>query len=129
MRRSKLEIMNIENLNLECSRIVLFVQDLRAVGTFYREVLGLPPKITPDEPDKWLEFQAGAVSIALHDHGMPNKTKRPPKITFYARDVAATRETLLARGAKLSKIIKTEDFEFFNGVDPENNHFSVSSRL
>jgi predicted enzyme related to lactoylglutathione lyase len=116
------------NLNLECSRIVLFVKDIRIMGAFYRDVLGLTPKITPDNPNAWLEFHAGAISIALHEHGVPNKAKRPPKIAFYAKDVAATRESLIARGAKLSKIIKTDWFEFCNGHDPENNHFSISSR-
>jgi predicted enzyme related to lactoylglutathione lyase len=116
------------NLNLECSRIVLFVKDIRVMGAFYRDVLGLIPKVTPDDPKSWLEFQAGAISIALHENGAVNKAKRPPKITFYAQDVGATRETLIARGAKLSKIIKTDWFGFCNGLDPENNHFSISSR-
>ena len=115
-------------MNLECSRIILFTQNVRSLGAFYRDVLGLSPKITPDDPTNWLEFQAGAISIALHEHGEPNKAKRPPKITFYSENVAATREILVTRGAKLSKIIKTELFEFCNGTDPENNHFQISSR-
>jgi catechol 2,3-dioxygenase-like lactoylglutathione lyase family enzyme len=117
------------NLNLECSRIVLFVNDIQVMGAFYRDVLGLTPKVTPDDPKAWLEFQAGGISIALHINGMANKAKRPPKITFYAGDVGATREILLARGAKLSKLLKTDGFEFCNGLDPENNHFSISSRI
>jgi predicted enzyme related to lactoylglutathione lyase len=91
------------NLNLECSRIVLFVKDIRTVGAFYRDVLGLTQNITPDDPNGWLEFQAGAISIALHENGVPNKAKRPPKITFYAKDVSATRETLIARGGETFK--------------------------
>jgi predicted enzyme related to lactoylglutathione lyase len=116
------------NLNLECSRIVLFVKDIQVMGAFYSDVLGLIPKVTPDDPKAWLEFQAGAISIALHENGVSNKAKRPPKITFYVQDVGATREILVTRGAKLSKIIKTDWFEFCNGHDPENNHFSISSR-
>lgn len=115
-------------MNLECSRIILFVQDVRSLGAFYRDVLGLTPKVTPDDPNNWLEFQAGLISIALHEHGQPNKAKRPPKLVFYSENVAVTREILVARGAKLSKIIKAELFEFCNGTDPENNHFQISSR-
>ena len=118
----------LETMNLECSRIILFAQNVRTLGAFYRDVLGLTPKITPDDPNAWLEFQAGAISIALHEHGVPNKAKRPPKIAFYSDDVKATREILVTRGAKLSKVMKTEFFEFCNGTDPENNHFSISSR-
>lgn len=116
-------------MTLELSRVIVFATDLKALGAFYRDVLGLTPKPTPDDPRTWLEFHAGACSIALHNGGSSAHSGRPPKIVFYAADVKATRVALNARGANFGRIVTTELFEFCNGTDPEGNALSISSRL
>jgi predicted enzyme related to lactoylglutathione lyase len=115
-------------MKLETKRIVVFVRDVPKVAQFYREVLGLSPKICPDDPKDWQEFEAGAISLALHQAGAPKPRRISTKIVFYSKDVAATKRELEGRGAKLGRIIKTEHHSFFNGTDPEGNPFSVSSR-
>lgn len=106
-------------LALELRRIIVFAADLKSLGAFYRDVLGLTPKPTPDNPHTWLEFHAGACSIALRNGGSSDLTGRPPKIVFHAADVKATRDALNARGANFGRIIKTELFEFCNSTDPK----------
>ena len=43
-------------MTLELSRVIVFATDLKALGAFYRDVLGLTPKPTPDDPRTWLEI-------------------------------------------------------------------------
>jgi catechol 2,3-dioxygenase-like lactoylglutathione lyase family enzyme len=116
-------------MKLEIRRVILFVQDLTKVGAFYRDVLGLPIKVSPDDPKAWLEFEAGSCSIALHDGGGAlGAGRRQPKIVFYAEDVAQVRAELMARGAKLGAVQDAGEFQFCDGKDPEGNPYSISSR-
>jgi predicted enzyme related to lactoylglutathione lyase len=118
-------------MQLSVKRIILFVRDVPTVGAFYREVLGLPEIESPDSPREWLEFSAGACTIALHHGGIETKGRSlPPKIVFYSKDIAEARANLIAKGAKLGPIQNVDNlFQFCDGRDPEGNHFQVSSRL
>ena len=117
-------------MNLELQRVVLFVHDLGAVAAFYRDVLGLPVKPNPDDEREWLEFQAGACTIALHRVDVPaaKPARRQPKIVFRVADVPAARAALTSRGAKLGPVQTLEHFAFCDGKDPEGNAYSLSSR-
>jgi catechol 2,3-dioxygenase-like lactoylglutathione lyase family enzyme len=115
-------------MKLQIRRVILFVQDVSKVGAFYRDVLGLPIRISPDDPKVWLEFEAGSCSIALHDGGVPSAGRRQPKIVFFAEDVAPVRAELITRGAKLGAIQNAAEFQFCDGKDPEGNPYSISSR-
>ncbi len=110
------------------SRVIIFVNNLPLVAAFYRDVLGLTPKICPDDPKDWQEFQAGSLTIALHRSDAPKPRKIATKIVFYSANVVATKQLLEARGVRLGRVLKTEFFEFCNGTDPEGNPFSISSR-
>ncbi len=116
-------------MNLSVRRVILFVQDVQAMGAFYRDALGLTLKPSPDDPKAWLEFEAGACSIALHDGGVPNTSHRAPKIGFYVSDVNAARAVLVARGVKMGCVQSGDFHQFCDGKDPEGNAFSVTSRL
>jgi len=87
-------------MKLAMRRVVLFTKNMPAMVAFYRDVLGLP--LTTDEKG-WKEFDAGGCGIALHN-GTSRIGARPPKIVFWAGDVAAAREALAARGAKIGKV-------------------------
>ena len=65
----------------------------------YRDVMGL--KVVTNESG-WRELDAGGITIALHS-GPPSPGKKGPKIAFYAKDVAKTRDALVKRGAKFGK--------------------------
>jgi hypothetical protein len=47
------------NLDLECSRIVLFVKVIRTIGAFYRDMLGLSQKVTPRRPERLARVSGG----------------------------------------------------------------------
>jgi catechol 2,3-dioxygenase-like lactoylglutathione lyase family enzyme len=74
-------------MTLSMRRIVLFTKDMPGMTAFYRDVLGL--KLRKDEKG-WKEFDANGCVIALHN-GTSQVGRRPPKIGFWAKDIAAAR--------------------------------------
>jgi catechol 2,3-dioxygenase-like lactoylglutathione lyase family enzyme len=109
---------------LSMRRIVLFTKDMPGMIAFYRDVLGLA--LVKDEPG-WKELDAGGCIIALHN-GSSQVGKRPPKIGFWSADVAAARECLIARGARLGKVMTGGGLTRCEGKDPDGNPYSISNR-
>ena len=109
---------------LSMRRIVLFTKAMPRMVAFYRDVLGL--NLVKDEKG-WKEFDANGCVIALHN-GTSAIGKRPPKIGFWAKDIAATRQELLGRGAKVSKLMVGGGLVRCEGKDPDGNPFSISDR-
>ena len=105
-------------------RVILFTAQMDVMSKFYGEVLCL----TQVSKEKgWQEFDAGGARIALHS-GPPSPGKKGPKIVFYAEDVAALRETLVARGASFGKVRQGEPFCLCDGKDPDGNPIQLSNR-
>src|SRR5579862_5028568 len=111
-------------MELSLKRIVLFTPDMKRLATFYRDVLGL--KVRLDEPG-YKEFDAGGCSIVLHK-GSSRVGARPPKLSFWTADIAAARDVLIARGAKLGEIKAGAGLTRCEGKDPDGNPFQLSSR-
>jgi catechol 2,3-dioxygenase-like lactoylglutathione lyase family enzyme len=111
-------------MDLKLRRIVLFTANMETMTAFYRDTLGL--KIIGREKG-WVDFDAGACRIALHA-GPSEPGKRPPKLNFYAPDVAAARAALVSRGAKFGKIVSTANFDMCAGRDPDGNPIALSAR-
>ncbi len=109
---------------MKLARVILFTAQIDAMSKFYGEVLDL--KQVSNEP-KWREFAAGSTRIALHS-GPSSPGRKGPKIVFYAKDVAAVRETLVARGARFSKVRQGEVFCLCDGKDPDGNPIQLSDR-
>jgi len=109
---------------LSMRRIVLFTRDMPGMIAFYRHVLGL--KLLKDEPG-WKELDANGCIIALHN-GTSRVGARPPKIGFWAEDVAAARAALIDRGARLGKLLSGAGLIRCEGKDPDGNPFSISDR-
>jgi len=106
------------------ARVILFTSQLDEMSRFYGEVLGL--ELVADEKG-WREFAAGPAHIALHS-GPPSPGRKGPKIVFHAADVAAVRETLVARGASFGKVRNGEVFCLCDGKDPDGNPIQLSDR-
>jgi hypothetical protein len=51
-----------------------------------------------------------------------------PKIAFYADDVTAMREKLVARGAKFGKVRQWDELFLCDGKDPDGNPVQLSNR-
>ena len=111
-------------MTLSMRRIVLFTKDMPRMVAFYRDVLGL--RLARDE-NRWKEFDARGCVIALHN-GSSAIGKRPPKIGFWARDIAAARQEVVGPGAKLSKLMAGGGLVRCEGKDPDGNPFSISDR-
>jgi hypothetical protein len=97
---------SIEVPLMEMARVILFTAQMEKMSRFYGEVLGLD-QISNEKG--WREFAAGGARIALHS-GPSSPGRKGPKIVFHARDVAALRETLVARGAKFGKVGRAKCF-------------------
>jgi catechol 2,3-dioxygenase-like lactoylglutathione lyase family enzyme len=109
---------------LQLKRIIIFTDNMPAMAAFYGEVLGLA---AAGEEKGWRSFAAGAVEIALHQ-GSSMLGRRPPKLAFHTEDVAALREELAARGARLGRLIRSGMLTFCDGKDPDGNPFQISDR-
>jgi catechol 2,3-dioxygenase-like lactoylglutathione lyase family enzyme len=109
---------------MNLARIILFTGQMDAMARFYGEVLGLE-RVSQEKG--WQEFAAGGATIALHS-GPASPGSKGPKIVFHAEDVAALRETLVARGAKFGKVRQGEQFCLCDGKDPDGNPIQLSNR-
>ena len=109
---------------MKMARVILFTARMDAMAKFYGEVLGL--KQVSDEKG-WREFDAGGARIALHS-GPSSPGRKGPKIVFYAKDVAAMREDLVARGAIFGKVRQGDVLALCDGKDPDGNPIQLSNR-
>jgi catechol-2,3-dioxygenase len=109
---------------MEMARVILFTDRMDEMAEFYGEVLGLS-QVTSEKG--WREFAAGGARIALHS-GPSSPGRKGPKIVFHASDVAAQRETLVARGASFGKVRQGELFCLCDGKDPDGNPIQLSDR-
>ena len=108
---------------MKMARVILFTGQIEAMSRFYGEVLGLE-QLTDEKG--WKEFAAGGARLALHS-GPASPGRKGPKIVFHAEDVAAIRETLVARGARFGKV-RQGDFCLCDGKDPDGNPIQLSNR-
>lgn len=106
------------------ARVILFTAQMDAMSKFYGEVLGLR-RVTSEKG--WQEFAAGGARIALHS-GPSSPGRKGPKIVFYAKDVLAVRERLVARGARFGKVRRGEVLCLCDGKDPDGNPVQLSNR-
>lgn len=109
---------------MKMARVILFTAQMDKMSKFYGEVLGLK-QVT--EEKGWREFKAGGVTIGLHS-GPSSPGRKGPKIAFRAKDIAALREKLVARGASFGKVRQGEVFCLCDGKDPDGNPIQSSSR-
>ena len=109
---------------MKMARVILFTAQMDAMSKFYGEVVGL--KLISQEKG-WREFDAGGATIALHS-GPSSPGRKGPKIVFYAKDVAAARTKLVARGAKFGEVRQGEVLCLCDGKDPDGNPIQLSNR-
>jgi catechol-2,3-dioxygenase len=109
---------------MKLARVILFTGQMEKMSKFYGEILGLTQIF---EEKGWREFAAGGVTIALHS-GPSSPGRKGPKIVFHAKNVAALRETLVARGAKFGEVRQGPMFCLCDGKDPDGNPIQLSDR-
>ena len=112
---------------------ILYVADMPAQVSFYRDRLGLtvkyPAGLNDYSTEYWVEFETGACTLVLHGGGQKRLGVYSPKLVFSVSDVAAARETLLERGVRLGEVRSpAPGVTVADGADPEGNHFSIESK-
>jgi len=119
---------------MELNRIIIFVANVEKCAKFYQDIFGFTVK--PGSTPEWVELDTGGCVLALHQarkNGAKTSTRtgsaaNPHKIVFSTKDVAKTREDLIAKGVKMGSIMKFEKLVFCDGTDPEGHKFQVSNR-
>lgn len=112
-------------MKLTLKRIVIFTENIPGLEEFYQNVIGLG---VISKQKGWVEFDGGGCHVALH-HGKPVIGRRPPKLVFFAADVAAARAVVMKRGAvPMTEVQSTGSFDMCDGKDPDGNPFQISSR-
>ena len=120
------------NIVGELMEVILYVQDMSAQVSFYRDRLGLrvrsPQSGADFSQEFWVEMETGACILALHAGGQRRFGEDAPKIVFRVVDIQAARKTLLERGVQLSEVRSTAPGVWVcDGADPEGNKFSIES--
>jgi predicted enzyme related to lactoylglutathione lyase len=117
----------------ELMEVILYVQDMQAQVSFYRDKLGLAVKEPQGIEDFsnvfWVEFATGTCTLVLHGGGQRRLGADAPKVVFRVGDIEAARTALLERGAQLGEVRSPAPGVWVcDGVDPEGNKFSIERR-
>ena len=117
----------------ELVEVILYVQDMGAQVSFYRDVLGLKVLGRRGDGDywdgvPWVELDTGACMLALHMGGQGRLGNDAPKIVFRVADVPAARQELMRRGVAMGEMRSpAPGVQVSDGADPEGNRFSIES--
>ena len=112
--------------------VILYVEDMNAQVSFYRDKLGLKVKSPPDTEDYrevfWVEMDTGSCTLALHAGGKRRFGDDAPKIVFNVADILAVRQALVDQDIPMDEIRSAvPGIWVCDGVDPEGNKFSIES--
>jgi catechol 2,3-dioxygenase-like lactoylglutathione lyase family enzyme len=112
--------------------VILYVEDMDAQVSFYRDLLGLRV-IEPQDAGElagvdWVTLDTGACTLALHSGGERRLGEDAPKVVFGVADVPGVRAELLRRGVPMGKVRSpAQGVQVCDGRDPEGNKFSIES--
>lgn len=123
-------------LKLNLDTIILFVQDVKRLKSFYADTLKL--EVLEETPSEWLLLKAGSSKIALHKIGDQylNKNKgsfkseRNTKLVFEVDNINVARDYLLNEKVQINEIKTFPDYAYWlcDGEDPEGNVFQLKQR-
>jgi catechol 2,3-dioxygenase-like lactoylglutathione lyase family enzyme len=115
---------------------LIFVADLPRLLAFYRDGLGLIPRLET-ATDRFIELDAGGCRLALHaipaeilatlgDLTTPPQPREdtPIKLIFETDDLAQARSHLAACGATMDE---PSAWGSCDGLDPEGNVFQITT--
>ncbi|HNQ15899.1 MAG TPA: VOC family protein [Pyrinomonadaceae bacterium] len=117
------------------SRVILFVDDMAAMKSFYVDILGL--RELPGGDVVFVSLDSGGAQLSLHqipsEYADPNAGGAPredsyTKFVFHSDDVEGDREALVAKGVRMREINRWGAIELCDGIDPEGNIFQISNR-
>ncbi len=124
-------------MRLSLETIILFVQDVDKLKSFYTDTLQLT--LLEETKAEWVLLQAGAAAIGLHkigtgyadDKNGTFKFDNNTKIVFDVdEDIHKLREDLLNKNVPVKEIKTFDNYDFWvcDGEDPEGNVFQLKQR-
>jgi len=122
-------------MNLRLTRVILYVQDVRRLTAFYRDVLGLA--LVEEIEGEWTVLKAGNCEIALHRVGKPYRVadasswkveSNAKMVMTVDRDLAELRAELVRQGVAMRPIKSYPPLTgpLCDGEDPEGNMFQLA---
>lgn len=113
--------------------VILYVQDMNLMVSFYREKMGfrvqLPVDVADYSQESWVLIDTGACKLALNSGGSGRVGEDAPMIVFGVADIDLVRTTLLGRGVALEEIFDAGDgVKVVQGRDSEGNPISLEQR-
>lgn len=124
-------------MNVFITSIILFVQDVDKLKSFYTNCLGL--SIQEEIGGEWVLLGQGVCKIALHKVGpahivaVGNKPSADSntKIVFETmEDIFTVREDLLSKQVNIKDVKTFEGYDYWlcDGEDPEGNVFQIKQQ-
>jgi len=121
-------------MNLNLDTIILFVQDVEKLKSFYIDILHL--ELVEESPSQWVLLKAGNCQVGLHKIGDQylDQSKRKfkfdsnCKLVFEApEDLHNLRQQLLNKNVVLNEIKTYDNYNYWvcDGEDPEGNVFQL----
>jgi predicted enzyme related to lactoylglutathione lyase len=105
--------------------VMVVVENMDRSVAFYRDVLGLKPKLQTAE---WSELDAGNISVGLHaqsEHLKVHPTESA-QFGFYVEDIQKTISELKSKGVHILMPPKKEDFGTLSVfTDPDGYHIQL----
>lgn len=112
--------------------VILYVQDMQAQVSFYRDILGLevsdPGGLQDYSKEMWVTLNTGDCTLALHAGGGGELGKDSPKIVFGVKDIRKARDVLSERGVDFGDVRAAAPGVWVcDGVDLEGNPISIEA--
>jgi len=116
----------------ELMEVILYVEDMDAQVSFYRDKLGLQVKFpigaTNYNEEFWVELDSGSCCLALHAGGKRRFGEDAAKIVFRVGDILAAKQELTDQDVHMGEIRSAAPGVWVcDGQDPEGNKFSIES--
>jgi catechol 2,3-dioxygenase-like lactoylglutathione lyase family enzyme len=114
-------------------QVILHVNDMDTMVSFYRDKLGLtllhPKNVKDFTEETWVPFDTGSCIFVLHGGGKVRAGEEPShRITFRVENAKVAREHFLSREVKLGEVRTPAPGHWVvDGRDPEGNVYALES--
>jgi CBS domain-containing protein/predicted enzyme related to lactoylglutathione lyase len=114
--------------------VILYVKDMGAMVTFYRDLLGIDVESPVESADygqeSWVLLETGVCSLALHSGEQRRLGEGTPMLVFGVVDVEQARAALVERGVVLEAVFDAAPgIKVCHGRDPEGNPFALEEHV
>jgi hypothetical protein len=122
-------------MNASLSRIILYVQDVERLSTFYQDAFQLP--VVETIKGEWAALRVGVCELALHRVGKPYRVAdastwkvetNAKMVILVTRELKEPRAELIRKGVPMGRIKSYPGLTgpLCDGTDPEGNVFQLA---